>query len=305
MKYYKPNWYSIGGNVDANASFKEQNTFWINECDKWLAQLASELASRTGESYSTVESQNFIILSSEDEKYTNHFLKFLEFSRTKILNNLKEVASDDGFAKHVLIITADQETYYDYLFMFYPEDSKVGLSGGVYLNDGYGHFVFPSQEISFTESVAAHELTHACLSHLPIPLWLNEGLAVSMEDVVLNRNYFQMNKAIISKHQRYWNEDNIQAFWDGSSFASTDVGQELSYHLGQLLVRNISEDYEQFARFCNDAHLSDGGEKAFLEHFNISLGDLIEGLLGDGDWSPKQKYQVDTDSEFQMNSSLN
>lgn len=177
--------------------------------------------------------------------------------------------------------------------MFYPEDSKVGLSGGVYLNDGYGHFVFPAQDITFSESVAAHELTHACLFHLPIPLWLNEGLAMSMEDVVLNRNHFQMDRAIIAKHQTYWNEENIQTFWDGSSFANTDAGQALSYHLGQLLVRNISEDYAQFARFCKVAHVSDGGEKALLETFDISLGDLIEGLLGDGDWKPKQTNKAD------------
>ena len=91
MKYYKPDWYSIGGNVDANASLKEQNTFWINECDKWLAKLATELTSemaqklapKTVESYSTVESENFVILSSEDEKYTNHFLSSWNFQERK------------------------------------------------------------------------------------------------------------------------------------------------------------------------------------------------------------------------------
>ncbi len=30
----------------------------------------------------------------------------------------------------------------------------------------------------------------------------------------------------------------------------------------------------------------------------VSLGDLLEGLLGDGDWSPKQKIEANTELEY-------
>jgi len=282
MKYYRPDWTLISKTVNENFSKDQLNTAWSNECKKWLTTLQDEL----GSPYTLVESDNFIILSSEEDNYNQHFLKFLEYARTKILTNLVGIASDEGYGKHVVIIPADQETYYDYILMFYPEDAKVGLSGGVYLNDGYGHFVFPAQEINFTEPVAAHELTHGCLSHLPIPNWLNEGLAVSMEEVVLGHSYFEMNKKNIEKHQNYWNEDNIQHFWDGTSFSFPDEGQELSYHLAQLLVRNISHDDEQFKAFCNLADYKDAGEYASHQHLGISLGDLLDGLLGDGNWAP-------------------
>lgn len=282
MKYYIPDWESIHKTIGKDLSEKELSAAWIIECEKWLEKISSEL----GDSYKTIESENFIILSSEEDDYNQYFLKFFEFSRDRILSTLENIASDEGYGKHVVLITADQETYYDYILMFYPEDAKVGLSSGVYLNSGYGHFVFPSHEINYTEPVAAHELTHACLSYLPIPNWLNEGLAVSMEDVVLSRDYFEINKEIISKHQKYWNEENIQSFWEGSSFSNTDEGQELSYHLAQLLVRNISHDYEQFTDFTNHAHKDDAGEKASHEYLNISLGDLLVGVLGEGEWSP-------------------
>ena len=282
LKYYKPNWVAIQETISEDLSYDAQNNAWLNECKKWLNQLSNEL----GDDYAIIESENFFILSSEDDKYNQHFLKFLERSLKKILVTLEGIASDEGYSKHVVLILADQETYYDYTFMFYPEDAKVGLSSGVYINDGYGHFIFPHQEIYFNEPTAAHELTHACLVHLPIPTWLNEGLAVSMEGAVLGQDYFIIDKEIIDKHQQYWTEESIQKFWKGESFSSTDAGQELSYHLAQLLVRNISQDYEQFVHFCKSAHSDDGGKTAAQEVLGISLGDLLTGLLGDGNWSP-------------------
>lgn len=282
MKYYKPDWVAIQETICEGLSYDAQNNAWLEECKKWLNQLSREL----GDDYAIIESENFFILSSEDNKYNQHFLKFLEKALKKILTALEGIASDEGYSKHVVLILADQETYYDYTFMFYPEDAKVGLSAGVYINDGYGHFIFPHQEINFNEPTAAHELTHACLVHLPIPAWLNEGLAVSMEGTVLGEDYFLIDKDIIDKHQQYWTEESIQTFWSGESFSNTDVGQELSYHLAQLLVRNISQDYEQFVHFSKNAHSNDGGETAAQEVLGISLGDLLTGLLGDGNWSP-------------------
>lgn len=296
MNYYRPNWESIHQKIDKEIPEEDRNNAWLKECDRWLQTLIQEL----GDSYHTIESENFIILSSESDDYEQYFLKFLEFSRNKILQTLEGIASDDGYGKHVVFIAADQETYYDYILMFYPDEAKVGLSSGVYLNDGYGHFVFPSHEINYTEPVAVHELTHACLSHLPIPNWLNEGLAVSMEDVVLTRHYFEINKEIVSKHQQYWDQKNIQSFWKGKSFSNTDEGQELSYHLAQLLVQNISRDYEQFVGFSNHAHHKDAGQEASQKHLNICLGDLLTGLLGEGDWSPKTKSQNTTEVNYSI-----
>jgi len=74
--------------------------------------------------------------------------------------------------------------------MFYPEEGEFDLSSGMYINEGYGHFVFPAQDINFAEPIAVHELTHVCVVHLPIPLWLNEGMAVLMEDVLADNHLF-------------------------------------------------------------------------------------------------------------------
>jgi len=295
MKFYKPDWESIHKNEPINSSDEELHSFWQIECKKWLEKLKHQFDDN--QTYNTFESDNFIILSSAPEDYNQYFLDFLEYCRNIILKNLKGIATDEGFGKHAAIITSDQATYYNYIFDFFPDETEMGLSSGIYINRGYGHFVFPHDEINNCEPVAAHELTHACLTNLPIPLWLNEGFATTMEDFILNSDLYQTSKEIILKHQKYWNEENIQNFWNGKSFYNTGEGQDLSYHLARLLIKNISHDYEKFKHFCNFAHYSDGGEAAAIKYLNISLGDLLEGLLGEGNWSPINQSKAELEMQ--------
>jgi hypothetical protein len=206
--------------------------------------------------------------------------------RVRILETLKGVSADKGYGKHVAIVFADVDKYYDYTSLFYPEEGEFGLSAGVFINEGYGHFAFPSQEISIAEPIAAHELTHACLAHLPLPVWLNEGIAVVMEEVLAGVSQY-INNEVILRHRNYWNERSIQDFWGGDSFHATDEGQELSYSLAQIIVRNISKDYSAFSAFCLAATSEDAGESAATEFLGVSLQELISALLGNGNWVPE------------------
>lgn len=136
-------------------------------------------------------------------------MKLLEYSLKKTLTTLQGIASDESFGKYVVIIFDDIDNYYSYMSYFYPKDGEYGLSSGVYLNEGYGHFAFPHQELSYAESIAAHELTHALLSHLPIPRWLDEGMAVSIEDIITSSSPLRMNNQLYSEHESFWGEDEI------------------------------------------------------------------------------------------------
>ena len=153
----------------------------------------------------------------------------------------------------------------------------------MYINEGYGHFVFPSQDIDYAEPIAVHELTHACLVHLPIPLWLNEGMAVLMEDVLAGNSLF-LDKEIVERHQKYWNEETIQGFWSGESFMAIDEGQELSYNLAHIVSRNISQDFTAFIKFCNCSNYEDAGELAAQECLGLSLTQAVGSFLGEGNW---------------------
>lgn len=129
-------------------------------------------------------------------------------------------------------------------------------------------------------------MTHALLSHLPIPRWLDEGLAVSMEDIITSSSPLRMNNRLFSQHELFWGENEIQEFWSGDSFYRTDEGQRLSYQLAQFAVDALSKEYETFIQFANKAHFSDGGESAANEVYEGSLANLISNFFGDGEWLP-------------------
>ncbi len=185
----KPDWNEIAIRIGDSLSHDDLNSEWSIECKKWLESVANEF----GKEYRIEESPNFSIMSNESDRYIHVFSGLLERTLERILNTLKGIASDEGLGKHVALIFQDIDQYYEYVGMFFPEEGEFGLSSGMYINEGYGHFVFPSQDIDYAEPIAVHELTHACLVHLPIPLWLNEGMAVLMEDVLAGHRLF-LNK---------------------------------------------------------------------------------------------------------------
>ena len=281
----KPDWNEIAQRIGDDLSHDELHSAWMKECRNWLESIRKEF----GDDYRIEESDNFFILSNENDRYIDLFSEFLERTLKRILSTLDGVASDHGFGKHVAIIFKDIDQYYDYTENFYPDEGEFGLSAGMYINEGYGHFVFPSQDIAIAEPIAVHELTHACLAHLPMPLWLHEGAAILMEDV-LARHHLILDRKLVEQHQSYWNEETIQTFWSGESFSAIDEGQVLSYNFAHILARNISQDPEAFLKLCNNAHYEDAGEAAAKQSLGLSLAHLAGAFLGEGDWHPDRKF---------------
>ena len=285
----RPDWKAINDEVEKNHKEAQQNALWLRISECWMEKLLTALP----ESYSLHESDNFFLVTSESPDYVSLFQGFLERTRKRILTALQGIASDEGFGKHVVLIFDDIDTYYAYLSYFYEEDGVFGLSSGVYLNRGYGHFAFPHQELSYAEAIAAHEMTHALVSHLPIPAWLNEGMAVSIENLIVSSAPLRMDNETYARHRAFWGEEEIQEFWSGEVFARPDEGQELSYQLAQFAVNSLSQDYESFIAFSNRAHLNDGGEAAAYEVFEGSLGNLIAQYFGEGKWAPNPQSWED------------
>ena len=279
----RPNWDAIYAAVDDNYKDIDQHKLWCEIAKIWMRKLKTKLP----DEYSIYESDNFLLLTSQKNEYVTKLQTFLENSLKTILRTLSKIANDDGYGKYVVLIFDDIDDYYAYMSYFYPDEGEFGLSSGIYLNDGYGHFAFPFQDLMYAEPIAAHELTHALLSHLPIPLWLNEGLAVNIEDLITGFKSFRMDNEMARRHQAFWGEEEIQEFWKGDAFSRIDEGQELSYHLAQFSVQLLSQDYNHFVKFVNSAHHSDAGESAANEIYGGSLGGLLTNILGDYDWSPK------------------
>lgn len=281
----RPDWTAIGNYVEQNLTESDQHTLWCDIATIWVNKIKSKLP----EKFKVYESDNFIILTDESERYASNFLSFLERTRKRILTTLQGIASDEGYGKLVVLIFEDIDKYYSYTSYFYPNDGEYGLSSGVYLNSGYGHFAFPHVDLSYAEVVSAHEMTHALLAHIPIPTWLNEGIAVTIEKMIASYEPSEIEAEMYKEHFNFWNEDEIQEFWSGDSFGRTDEAQKLSYHLAFLAVKSLSVDYDTFIKFVNRAHHSDGGEQAAQEFYSGTLGNLISQFFGERNWSPEPK----------------
>ena len=280
----RPNWETINNHVSNNIIEKDENDLWCDIATIWVNKIKAVLSPK----YSIYESRNFLLLTAENINFSKSLLNFLDITLSKILKTLNGIASDDGYGKYVVIIFDNLDLYYSYISYFYPDEGEFASSGGVYLNKGYGHFVFPHQEIFFAQSVASHELCHALLAHLPLPLWLNEGITVNIEKMIMGTSTPLMDHVMIKEHMDFWDEDKIQEFWSGESFSRPDDGQHLSYHLAQFLVQSLSKEYRTFKDFILQADYPDGGESAANTVYNNSLGYLVEGLLGNGDWAPNR-----------------
>ncbi len=284
----RPNWETIFKHADEKLNHREPNELWTEVARAWMDELIQHLPV----GYTTTESNNFILVSNEQDHYNKSMSRFLESCRRGLLSNLAGIANDQGYGKHVVIIFGDIDRYYDYVSYYGPQEGTYGLSAGMYMNYGYGHFVFQHDTLDMAEAVATHEMTHALLNHLPIPAWLNEGLAVNMESIITGHVHPIRNQAMFNKHQRFWNEQNIQEFWRGESFFRADDGGQLSYQLAQILVTNLAENYPSFVEFANKANWQDSGEAAIEDIFDISLGDMIANFLGEGEWWPMpEKWQ--------------
>ncbi len=282
-----PNWPIVFDWVENNVAIDDINNAWVKLASDWLDALLASLP----EGYGRTESPEFILLSNGDARSARRILDRCESARRIILDTLSGVACDDGYGKHVVLAFGDPDTYYDYIADFYPDEGEFALSGGIFLDCGYGHFAMCLACSGDHDRTIAHELNHALLRHLPLPLWLNEGVTQVIEDMVVGNSEFVVDHDTRRRHRSYWNRDTIDLFWSGASFYSPDVGQELSYHLAQILFRNLMSDYpKKINDFLNSASFADAGNAALVKLCGVSIGDCVKQFLGEGDWSPRSDY---------------
>jgi hypothetical protein len=253
--------------------------FWDARGREWAVLLRESF----GPDYKWYESEHFWLICGQKAEIGQRLLGWTEQVYTRLIAALGEIARPLIWRVPV-IVTSTQDEYYSYICPFYP-DGEHASTGGIYLNSGYGHFVFCYLDLNSAESVIAHELTHALLDGLPIPLWLNEGIAQLAEISVTGRHYSRTEE-ILETIDVFWSSQTIQEFWDGSSFGRPDEGQMHSYHLALVLTRKLTGDITKFRRFVLAAQAADAGDSALVSVFGFSLEDLVGDYLGDGQWKP-------------------
>ncbi len=250
----------------------------------WLDAVGGALA----QPHHRAESDHFMLLSTLAPRTARVLLDYLERSRKRVLATLPRIAQDSGHGKTVAIVFADEESYYRYVSNYTRASAEPeAFSGGMFIDAGYGHFVFVQGPFETMEPVVVHELTHCLLRHLDIPAWLNEGLAVNVEHrFTPSRQRYRANEREYL-FSRFWDASTIQEFWSGKSFLRADDGQPLSYELAKLLVQLLDKDHDVLVRYCAEAHRDDGGEQAAVAVLGSGLQELAAIVLGPGPWQPQ------------------
>jgi hypothetical protein len=273
-------WQAVRDWVESLPDASHHASAWAACEAAWLAHLAQALGAGF-EVYSAADTQLVAHSTPSEARGT---MQFIVSTRCDVLNVLADLAQDEGWGDHIVLLFDDQDSYYRYVSHFYPHAGEFGLSSGMFINAGCAHFVAVKADLQMLQPVMAHETTHAMLAHLPLPAWLNEGLAVNTEQrlcpTLANPGLARLTpQQMHRRHVAFWGADEVQAFWSGQSFLRSDAGSELSYDLARILVAQFSKDWPAFSAFANAASLDDAGATAAQEHLGIDLGIAIAALL--------------------------
>ena len=260
----------------------EQGPAWA-ACERaWMLHMREAM----GPSFRLEEGTTAIVLSSLGPRDARRALEFMERTLRRIVKVLDGVALSPPWGKDLLILFDDVDSYYEYASLYGPEGESA-LSSGMHITRGCSHYVSRRGDLTSMEPTIAHEMTHGCLTHLALPLWVNEGLAVNTERrVSVSGTPMHTPAEMRVRHLKFWGPDEIQQFWSGLSFNRHDDGNELSYDLARILVEHFSGDWPRFAAFARAAHYEDGGAAAAREHLGIELGAAAAALLGAEDIGP-------------------
>jgi len=276
-------WEAMDAHLPPQENKAALDAFWSALARKWLEALGAAL----GKEYAIGESERFLLLSALDPRGARVVLESVERARKRISMVLDGIVRDSETGKVCVLVLDSQDRYYEYVSN-YDAPGEHSFSGGSFIQRGYGHFVFVGSEISYMEPTIAHELTHCLMQHLPLPAWLNEGIAVNTEHQLFppGRPLYTPDETH-QMHLEFWNEATIQEFWSGKSWRRADEGNRLSYDMAKHFVLLASQDYGAFRDFANAADWADGGDAAARRHLGFPVEHLAAAVLGEGPWAPR------------------
>ena len=279
-------WSAVAKWLEADIPQDRQPAAW-GECERvWLLRFRDAL----GPTFHLAEGATAMVLSSLERRLARTTLEYMERTLRRICAVLDGIARPPELGKELLVILDDRKQYYDYVSFYYPDSGEFAFSGGMHIGAGCSHFVIVKDDLHSIEPTIAHEMTHACVTHLRIPAWLNEGIAVNTEQRLAGAGRrLQTPEQMHEKHLSFWNAATVQEFWCGKSFLRSDEGNMLSYDLARILVDYFSRDWGRFAEFVREADGADAGQSSARRHLQMSLGSAVAALLereAEQGWEP-------------------
>lgn len=261
----------------------EQGTQMTNVISHWLQELTAAI----GPSAGVLKHGEMFCLYSSSPDQAERLLRWSSSALARIIAIVGDHRTTEMVGPRIIMVFDDIDRYYDYIDKYYPDAGEYGGSSGICVSRDYYHVIVGPGDFGTQQSTLAHELTHLALGPLAIPLWLDEGIAQVMQEVLLGGGHFHIDREIIRRHQLLWKREGLQTFWTGESFNSPGEMEELSYHLAEVLTRNIHAAHgRSFITFLKHADWHDAGDAAAREVLGRGLDVVAAEFLGEGDWKP-------------------
>lgn len=286
-RFPRPRWHEFTAQIPDEHPEEQAPALWSRAAEVWVDALRTQLPAQ----FHTYATERFRVLCPLDEVEAADFAQFCDDCLSRLQRLLQEIASEALPTPYVVLAFATPEQYYDYVGYYLP-DGEFGSSPGMHITRDYPHIAMTFVRWDW-KRLLAHELTHAALSTLPIPAWIDEGLAQIFEDEILDQRSFAPTPELRRESTAYWSDRTLEEFWSGTAFFLPDDGQRLAYSLAEVLVRNLLRDHRDvFTDFVRAAHYGDAGVAAARDILNCRIADLVEPFLGPGDWQPHGRYDV-------------
>lgn len=282
--FTRVDWKCVHEHLVAKLPQEDHAVGWSEAECHWLHLLQGNL----GGSYRVLASRNFLLLSDFPLSRRCAVLEFCERAWSFINARLPGVVMLAPGAKTPVIVLSEQDDYLAYTSFYQPQGVSAS-SAGMCINSGSVHVVSTGRESHVLQHILAHELAHAAVPHLGLPVWLNEGLAMTTEREAVGFNEPLVDAEKTRRHREFWTPERMQSFWAGTSFTEPGDAQELSYNLAEVLVQLAGTDGQTLPAFVTSARFEDAGQTAALDHLGVCLGDLISQFLGPSDWRPNRK----------------
>jgi hypothetical protein len=280
----RPNWTLFDNWITTEADADAFDEAWDSVTENWLHRIVDAL----GPQYSVAKSDHFLMLTPHSENERKHMLIAAEHAHDRVSAGLQELCMFH-YGRVLSLRFTDPNHYLRFVEDSDPvTDDKPGTAG-VFIHGGLPHMACYSRTFEEFRKTVAHELSHYYVAHLPLPRWVNEAVAMTMESDGGNA-HLPRGKAA-EKHFDFWTPENIQEFWYGESWREGHPAFGLSYQLAAILFDILRSELhptpETKRAFVRDAHRSDAGEASAREHLRVDLGEVVEVFLGPGDWSPQ------------------
>jgi len=274
-------WDEVEASIEKERGEGGLDEYWGHAARCWISKVADGQRNEAR----VFETANLLVMSSYASEGQVRLGRNLEEALSSVLSYLGQAAESERWGKLVVLVFEDSLSYSNYIAQFYPEDSVIPMSGGICINEGYVHIALYEDEWGDLISAFVHEATHAYVGHLPLPLWMNEAIAMRMEGLVAGKPEYQLDRELYGRHRTHWNRETLEQFKSGEAWSIPGDSSGFSYQLAEILWKKIETNLEakpdEIQELIGKASWEDSGELALQEIFGIQLDDLLRSFLGD------------------------